>query len=131
MISTQWAIRQQTIKQQILGNHDDYDYTHCLEGKFYFPKHRVCPLTSQSPPKYKQQQLVSFQGGTGRIDSYHWESETWAYIVEMALGPEPSTGRVGGETTIVLDEDDILAVVNEYSPSSPAHELWSPAICEK
>ena len=118
MISTQWATRHQTIKQSILGSDVDSDSKAWLQqGKFYFPKPHG-RLTPKSPPKFRQEQVVCFQGGTGRIDSYYWESGIWVYIVEMALGPEPDTGRVGSETTIVLHEEEVQAVINERSTST-------------
>ena len=50
MISTQWATRHQTIKQQILGSNIDSDYKARLQqGKFYFPKPRG-KLTPERPP---------------------------------------------------------------------------------
>lgn len=60
---------------------------------------------------------MCFQDGTARIDSYYWESGIWAYIVEMALGPEPDTGKAGSETTIILYKEEIQAVINERSTS--------------
>ena len=56
--------------------------------------------------------MVCFLGVIGTIRSYHLESGTWAYAVEMALGPEPDVGRVGSETTILLHEADLKAVMN-------------------
>jgi hypothetical protein len=56
--------------------------------------------------------MVCFWGGMGTIRSYHLESGTWAYAVEMALGPEPDLGRVGSETTILLHEADIEELMN-------------------
>lgn len=56
--------------------------------------------------------MVCFPGGTGTIRRCHLESGTWAYTVEMALGPEPNLGRVGSETTILLHEADIEELMN-------------------
>ncbi|MBF2018448.1 MAG: hypothetical protein IGS23_25275 [Rivularia sp. T60_A2020_040] len=58
-------------------------------------------------PKFRQQQKVYFIGGTGTIKKLQKEVHTWIYIVEMNMGPEPDFGRVGAETTIVLEEQDI------------------------
>ncbi len=112
MISTQWAARHQTIRQQVLGVNTDTDYTPCLQGKFRFPNPNVRKTFPKSPPKFRQSQMVCFWGGMGTIRSYHLESGTWAYAVEMALGPEPESGRVGSETTILLNETDMQAVMN-------------------
>lgn len=112
MISTQWAIRHKTIRQQVLGVNSDTDYTPCLQGKSSFPNPYVRKPVPISPPKFSQEQMVCFRGGTGKIRSCYLESGTWAYAVEMALGPEPDAGRVGSETTILLYEADIQAVMN-------------------
>lgn len=61
-------------------------------------------------PKFCHAQHVRFLGGGGSIKSFKHESETWTYIIEMTLGPEPDFGRVGGETTILLNESDLHAV---------------------
>jgi hypothetical protein len=112
MTRTQWAIRHQTIRQQVLGSNTDIDCSLYLQGKSCFPKTHANQPVSKSAPKFRQSQMVCFQGGTGRIRRYHMESGTWAYAVEMALGPEPESGRVGSETTILLNETDMQAVMN-------------------
>lgn len=112
MISHQWAIRHQTIRQEVLGGSTDTDYIPCLLGKPCFPHPHVRQSVPISPPKFRQLQLVSFLGGMGRIRSRHLESGTWAYAVEMSLGMEPNVGRVGTETTIFLDEVDIQVGMN-------------------
>lgn len=61
-------------------------------------------------PKFCHDQHVRFLGGEGSIKSFKYESETWTYIIEMTLGPEPGFGRIGGETTILLNETDLRAV---------------------
>ena len=87
MTRTQWAIRHQTISQQVLGgSNTDTDYTPCLQGKSCFPKPHDSQPVLKSPPKFRQSQMVCFQGGTGRIRRCHLESGIWAYVVEMALG---------------------------------------------
>ena len=63
---------------------------------------------SESPIFYCAQR-VSFLGGEGIVQSYKYEAETWKYVVEMALGPEPKFGRAGGETSVFLDEADLHA----------------------
>lgn len=111
MNKSQWATRHQTIRQQFFGCNTNADCTAFLQGKTCFPKpHRNQPVPTR-PPKFRQLQLVCFQGGTGKIRRCHLESGTWAYAVEMALGPEPEFGRVGSETTILLNEIDMQAVM--------------------
>lgn len=63
-------------------------------------------------PRYSTNQTVCFVGGVGKILSYQPAYTTWTYAIEMEMGPEPSMGRIGAETRIVLDESDILAVLN-------------------
>ncbi len=52
-------------------------------------------------------EMVRFAGAVGRIKSYRPNVNTWTYAVEMEMGPEPDFGRVGGETTLLLDEADL------------------------
>lgn len=54
-------------------------------------------------------QRVSFVGGEGIVQSYRPEAEIWTYLIEMALGQEPSCGRVGAETMVLFDEADLCA----------------------
>jgi hypothetical protein len=56
--------------------------------------------------------MVHFVGGMGKIKNYRPNSATWTYAVEMEMGREPEMGRVGFETTILLDEADIEEVIN-------------------
>lgn len=63
-------------------------------------------------PRFGKGQRVCFVGGVGTIRSCRSESGTWAYAVEMELGPEPDMGRVGSETTILLHEADIHEIMN-------------------
>lgn len=60
-------------------------------------------------PSFHCAQRVRFVGGEGVVRSQRFEEETWIYLVEMALGPEPNFGRVGAETTLVLTEADLRA----------------------
>jgi hypothetical protein len=60
-------------------------------------------------PGFHLAQRVRFVGGEGIVKRYKTEAETWIYLVEMELGPEPDFGRVGAETTIVLPEADLRA----------------------
>ena len=112
MTKNQWAIRHQTIRQQVLSGDTDTDYTPCLQKKSCFLKPLGSQPVAKSPPKFRQSQMVYFQGGTGRIRYCYLELGAWAYAVEMALGPEPESGRVGSEATILLDETDLQAVMN-------------------
>ncbi|GEM_PF-227661 len=54
-------------------------------------------------------QRVRFFGGKGIVRNCQSKSGGWIYLVEMALGPEPSCGRVGAETMIFLNEADLSA----------------------
>jgi hypothetical protein len=60
-------------------------------------------------PRFNQNQTVRFVGGEGRVKQYLPDSQSWAYMVEMAMDPEPEIGRVGYETTILLMESDLQA----------------------
>jgi hypothetical protein len=51
-----------------------------------------------------------FLGGEGSVKSFKNETEIWIYAIEMMLGPEPDFGRIGGETSILLSEDDLYAI---------------------
>ena len=64
-----------------------------------------------SAPKFKQNQQVSFLGGTGKIKTFLPDSGRWSYEIEMDLGPEPDMGRVGPEATILLYEADIQGLL--------------------
>ncbi|MBW4447855.1 MAG: hypothetical protein KME38_13545 [Spirirestis rafaelensis WJT71-NPBG6] len=63
-------------------------------------------------PRFRTNQMVHFVGGMGKIKNYRPNSATWTYAVEMEMGREPEMGRVGFETTILLDEADIEEVIN-------------------
>lgn len=58
-------------------------------------------------PQFCQGEKVGFLGGVGTIKSYQLEANSWIYAVEMAMGPEPVMGRIGYETTVLLDEADL------------------------
>lgn len=60
-----------------------------------------------SQPKFNPQQKVSFLGGSGEVKQLKREAGNWIYTVEMHMGLEPDFGRIGAETTIVLEEKDI------------------------
>lgn len=62
-------------------------------------------------PKFSTNQIVQFVGGIGKIKNLKPDSRTWTYAVEMEMGPLPEVGRVGFETTVILDESDIQGVI--------------------
>ncbi|WP_404786405.1 hypothetical protein [Altericista sp. CCNU0014] len=60
-------------------------------------------------PSFHHTQPVKFVGGEGVVKKVKSEAGRWIYYVEMTLGQEPSFGRVGEETTIILNESDLRA----------------------
>ncbi len=58
-------------------------------------------------PIFQQTQRVKFAGGDGIVQSFKPESGSWLYDIEMALGPKPLFGRVGAETIIILNEEEL------------------------
>ncbi|MBV9386137.1 MAG: hypothetical protein JOZ78_06890 [Chroococcidiopsidaceae cyanobacterium CP_BM_ER_R8_30] len=58
-------------------------------------------------PQFRRGEKVRFVGGFCTIKSYQLEADSWIYAVEMAMGPEPTMGRIGYETTVLLDETDL------------------------
>jgi hypothetical protein len=78
-------------------------------------------VTVSTVPHFRKGQAVKFVGGVGTVKSHYLNSSTWTYLVEMAMGPEPEMGRVGYETTLLLNEADLAlqttAVVPEWSMS--------------
>lgn len=62
-------------------------------------------------PGFRLNQQVCFSGGIGIIKNYQSEAQTWAYVIEMELGPEPEIGRLGAETMILLNEAEIHSAV--------------------
>lgn len=69
-------------------------------------------IQARAVPRFKTNQMVHFVGGIGIIKNYRPDSGTWTYAVEMEMGPEPEMGRVGFETTILLNEADIHGIMN-------------------
>lgn len=65
--------------------------------------------TSVRVPKFRHMQWVNFDGGEGIIQSRKSESGSWTYLIKMTLGPEPSFGRIGVETTVLLSEVELRA----------------------
>lgn len=62
-------------------------------------------------PKFNRDRVVQFIGGSGKIKHYKPDAGTWVYAVEMDMGIPPEMGRIGLETTILLHEADIQAVL--------------------
>lgn len=60
-------------------------------------------------PRFHPKQRVKFVGGEGVVRNYKSEIRGVMYLIEMALGPEPNFGRIGPETTIILNEADLRA----------------------
>jgi hypothetical protein len=60
-------------------------------------------------PRFRPKQRVRFVGGEGVVRNYNSGIRGVMYLIEMALGPEPSFGRIGPETTIILNEADLRA----------------------
>lgn len=58
-------------------------------------------------PKFHSHQTVRFIGGEGKIKSIQRQYNRWTYTIEMSMGAKPNFGRVGAETTIILEEQDI------------------------
>ena len=58
-------------------------------------------------PQFYRHQTVSFLGGIGKIKRIEKQALGWTYHVEMSMGIEPDFGRVGAETTIVLEEQEL------------------------
>ncbi|BAC91037.1 gsr3096 [Gloeobacter violaceus PCC 7421] len=58
------------------------------------------------PPRYQENQSVSFLGGAGRIRDCHFIKGTWDYIVEMEFG-QADRGRLGDETAVLLPESEL------------------------
>ncbi|MCY7335954.1 MAG: hypothetical protein LH613_07030 [Chamaesiphon sp.] len=59
--------------------------------------------------RFQQAQRVRFIGGEGIVRNLKLETGTWKYLVEMPLGDEPSFGRVGAETMVLLSETELRA----------------------
>ena len=59
--------------------------------------------------RFQPAQRVRFVGGEGIVRNLKLETGTWKYLVEMPMGNEPSFGRVGAETMVLLNETDLRA----------------------
>lgn len=60
-------------------------------------------------PQSRHTQWVSFIGGEGVVQSYIPDARNWIYVIEMTLGSDPTFGRAGAETTVMLNEADLRA----------------------
>ncbi|MDV2990708.1 MAG: hypothetical protein N4J56_000362 [Chroococcidiopsis sp. SAG 2025] len=63
-----------------------------------------------SLPKFSRDRVVQFIGGSGKAKHYKPAAGTWSYTIEMDMGKPPEMGRIGFETTVLLDEADIQGV---------------------
>jgi hypothetical protein len=61
-------------------------------------------------PKFHLYQTVHFIGGIGTIENIQRQDSRWTYTIKMSMGEKPDFGRVGAETTILLEEQDIRQV---------------------
>ena len=59
--------------------------------------------------RFQPAQRVRFVGGEGIVRNLKLETGTWKYLVEMPMGDEPSFGRVGAETMVLLNETELRA----------------------
>ena len=66
-------------------------------------------------PKFSTHQEVRFMGGKGKIKSIQQQDKGWAYTIKMSMGVKPDFGRVGAETTIILEEQDIYRSNSNYN----------------
>lgn len=60
-------------------------------------------------PEFTNNQRVRFIGGEGIVRKFKYEFGSWDYFVEMEMGQYPDFGRVGAETTVILNEVDLCA----------------------
>ncbi len=58
---------------------------------------------------YEKNSKVSFVGGEGVVCSSSFEDGSWKYLVEMPQGKEPTFGRAGAETMVLLNERELRA----------------------
>lgn len=70
-------------------------------------------MSCLNKPKFYHHQTVSFIGGVGKINKIQPQNSRWTYTIEMSMGVKPNFGRVGAETTILLEEQDILRATKD------------------
>ena len=124
MSSTLAQVRSNAVKQRAIAlqSHPKHQVIKCYSPRIKIRRFSIIlnleesfnsiNQTSLPLPRFQQNQLVCFVGGAGIIASLIASTKTWFYRIEMAQGPEPEMGRIGSETTILLDEADIQAVMN-------------------
>ena len=59
--------------------------------------------------RFQPAQRVRFVGGEGIVRNLKLETGSWKYLVEMPMGDEPSFGRIGAETMVLLSETELRA----------------------
>jgi hypothetical protein len=64
-----------------------------------------------APPQrlYQHNNWVGFIGGKGIVRSSSFEGGIWRYLIEMPQGREPSFGRAGAKTMVLLNETELRA----------------------
>lgn len=62
---------------------------------------------SMNAPIFQHTQRVKSMGGEGIVQGFRPRSGSWPYATEMVLGPKPIFGRVGAETIIILNEEEL------------------------
>ncbi|MEP0818367.1 MULTISPECIES: hypothetical protein [Trichocoleus] len=99
-------------KEQYLQNCSVFDRTweQAIANSVGLPDTGVGSAVTQ--PRFHLSQQVYFVGGQGTVKYCQPYAQTWAYLVEMELGPEPEMGRIGSEATILLNEAEIYASVD-------------------
>lgn len=70
-------------------------------------------------PQFRREQRVNFIGGSGTIKSYWTEAGSWSYLVEIEMEPKPEMGKIGYETTILLNQSDLMLQKNSYFSELP------------
>ena len=109
MTSTFMATQNNPVRQQAIVSNRPSTIANdsSLTGVLWLTTAKV-----MTTPRFNKGQKVCFVGGVGTIKNCRPDSGMWTYNVEMELGPEPEMGRVGSETTILLDEADIHEAIN-------------------
>ena len=72
-------------------------------------KVEVARFNSPLERLYEKNRKVSFIGGEGIVRGSNFEGGTWKYLVEMPQGKEPTFGRAGAETMVLLNERELRA----------------------
>jgi hypothetical protein len=73
-------------------------------------KNEVYSLNSPLERLYEHNTRVSFIGGEGIVRSSSFEGGNWRYLVEMPQGKEPTFGRAGAETMVLLNERELRGI---------------------